>query len=159
MAAHQFSVSAHIAVPAQTLYSIIADYHQGHPQIIPRPPFISLIVEEGGVGSGTVIQMRTQLMGKLQTIRCVVTEPEPGRVLVETNDNGYSTSFTVDPRDAGKQAYVTITTWMTKGSGVLSALECWFAGRMLRPVYRRELEQLAMVGNVWLTSQQESKSK
>ena len=145
MPAYEFSVSALIRVPAQTLYAIIADYHNGHPQIIPKPPFVSLAVEEGGIGSGTVIRMQIQLMGKLQNIRAVVTEPEPGRVLVETNDNGYSSIFTVNHQQDEQHTNVPITTRLTKAPGLLAAIELWFARRLLQPVYARELEQLAAV--------------
>ncbi len=77
--------------------------------------------------------------------RAVITEPEPGRVLVETNDNGYVTTFTVEPRADGQQAYVTIATEMAGRAGILGALERWLASRLLRPVYVKELEQLAAV--------------
>lgn len=72
-------------------------------------------------------------------------EPEPGRVLVETNDNGYVTTFTVEPRADGQHTYVTIATEITGPGGVLGALQRWFVTRLLRPVYVKELEQLAVV--------------
>ena len=145
MATHQISASALIQAPPQDLYAIIADYHQGHPQILPKPPFVSLEVEEGGTGAGTVIRVQMRVLGQLQTFRSVVTEPESGRVLVETNDNGYVTTFTVEPRADGQQAYVTIATEISGRAGILGALERRFVTRLLRPVYVKELEQLAAV--------------
>lgn len=145
MAPYRFSASALIPAPAQDLYAIIADYHEGHPQILPKPPFVSLAVEQGGRGSGTVILVHMRVLGRLQSFRSVITEPEPGRVLVETNDNGYVTTFTVEPRADGQQAYVTIATEMPGRSGVLGALEHWLVTWLLRPVYAKELEQLAAV--------------
>ncbi len=145
MAVRQFSASALIHAPPQDLYAIIADYRQGHPQILPQPPVVSLDVEQGGTGSGTVIRVHMRELGRLQMFRSVITEPEPGRVLVETNDNGYVTTFTVEPRAEGQQAYVTIATEMTGRAGILGALERWFVSRLLRPVYVKELEQLAAV--------------
>ena len=145
MAVRQFSASALIHALPQDLYAIIADYRQGHPQILPRPPFVSLDVEQGGTGSGTVIRVRMRVLGRLQMFRSVITEPEPGRVLVETNDNGYVTTFTVEPRVDGQQAYVTIATEMTGRAGILGALERWLVPRLLRPVYVKELGQLAAV--------------
>jgi len=145
MAAHRLSASALIYAPSQDLYAIIADYHQGHLQILPKPPFVSLAVEQGGTGSGTVIRVHMRVLGQLQMFRAVVTEPEPGRVLVETNDNGYVTTFTVEPRADGQDAYVTIATELTGRTGMLGALERWFVTRLLRPVYVKELEQLAAV--------------
>lgn len=143
MATHRFSASAVIQAAPQILYDIIADYHHGHPQILPKPPFVSLVVEQGGSGAGTVIRVQMRALGQLQTFRAVITEPEPGRVLVETTDTGYVTTFTVEPHGDGKQARVTIATEMTGRTGVVGALERWFAPRLLRPVYVRELEQLA----------------
>lgn len=145
MTAHQFSASALIDAPSQQLYAIIADYQQGHPRILPKPPFVSLAIEQGGVGAGTIIRVHMLVLGQLQMFRSVVSEPEPGRVLVETNDNGYVTTFTVEPRAAGQQSYVTIATEMTGRAGLLGTLERWFITRLLRPVYVKELEQLAAV--------------
>jgi hypothetical protein len=145
MTTHRFFASALIQAPARELYAIIADYHHGHPQILPQPPFVSLAVEQGGVGAGTVIQVEMRVLGRRQTFRAVVTEPEPGRVLVETNDIGYVTTFTVDPRAEGRQAYVTIATELTGRAGLLGTLERWFVTRLMRPVYVKELEQLAAV--------------
>jgi hypothetical protein len=145
MATHRFSAAALIHAPPQDLYAIIADYHEGHPQILPKPPFVSLAVEQGGMGTGTVIRVHMRVLGQLQTFRAVVTEPEPGHILMETNDNGYVTTFTVEPRADGQHAYVTIATEITGRSGVLGAVERWFVTWLLRPVYVKELEQLAAV--------------
>src|SRR6266487_4964008 len=139
MATHRFSPAALINTPPQNLYAIIADYHQGHPQILPKPPFVSLAVEQGGTGTGTVIRVHMRVLGQLQTFRAVVTEPEPGRILMETNDNGYVTTFTVEPRADGQHAYATIATEITGRAGVLGALERWFVTWLLRPVYVKEL--------------------
>ena len=95
MAVYRFSSSALIHASPQDLYAIIADYQQGHPQILPKPPFVSLVVEQGGKGAGTVIRVQMRVLGQTQAFRAVVTEPEPGRILVETNDNGYVTTFSV----------------------------------------------------------------
>jgi hypothetical protein len=143
MATHQFSASALIHAPAQDIYAIFADYHEGHPHILPKPPFVSLTVEQGGTGAGTVIRLQMRMLGQLQTLRGVVSEPDPGRILAETYDNGYITSFTVEPRGDGQQSYVTIATELSGRAGVLGALEGWFVARLLRPVYVRELAQVA----------------
>lgn len=143
----QFSVSAVIAAPAAHVYEIIADYRHGHPEILPKPPFVSLAVEEGGVGAGTRMLVHIRMFGRTIAYRAVVSEPEPGRVLVETNDNGYVTSFTVDPLAGGQQARVTFTTVVSRKSGARARLERWLVERMFRPVYVRELAQLATVAH------------
>lgn len=71
------SDSALIPAPADTLYRIIADYHAGHPRIIPRPPFVGLDVVEGGVGDGTVIRVKIRVLGAVQSYHATITEPEP----------------------------------------------------------------------------------
>lgn len=143
MATRGFSASARIHAAPQDLYAILADYRQRHPQILPRPPFVSLDVEQGGTGAGTVIRVQMELLGQRQSFRALVTEPEPGRVLVETTDTGYVTTFTVEPLADGQQARVTIATELSGRVGVTGALEGWFVSRLLRPVYVRELAQLA----------------
>jgi hypothetical protein len=142
MSAHQFSASSLIAAPPRLVYDIIADYRDGHPRILPRPPFVSLDVEQGGRGEGTVIRVGMRVLGRTSSFRAVVTEPEPGRMLVETNDNGMTTTFTVEPRDEGRHAFVTFTTELTRG-GLQGALERLLVPRLMLPVYRRELAQLA----------------
>lgn len=146
MAQHRIVVSALIPAPAEQIYAIIADYHTGHPRILPKPYFVSMTVEAGGIGAGTVITFQMRLLGQLQTFHAAITEPEPGRVLVETNAaRGVVTTFTVEPRDGGRRAQVTLTTDSTVHDGVLGAVEGWLAGQLLRPIYVKELAQLAAV--------------
>lgn len=152
MPAHRIAASALIEAPPTRVYAIIADYHQGHPQIIPRPPFVSLVVEQGGVEAGTAIRVQMRVLGRLQGFHAVVTEPEPGRVLVETNDNGTVTTFTVEPRAEGRHAQVTIATKLGGRTGVVGALERWFVTRLLCPVYVKELELLATAAGASPTS-------
>jgi hypothetical protein len=142
MKTHEISASLLIEAPTSVVYSIIADYHHGHPEILPKPPFVSLKVEEGGIGSGTIIRVSMKVMGKLQEFRSVITEPEPGRKLVETNDNGYITTFTVEPQAGILQSFVTISTILPGRTGVTGYLEYWFMNRFLYPVFVRELELL-----------------
>lgn len=144
MASHRVSVSRVIQAPAEQIYALIADYRTGHPRILPKPPFVSLTVEQGGVGAGTVITFQMRLMGRVRTFRAAITEPEPGRRLVETDlDSGAVTTFTVEPQANGSQAVVTITTETPVREGVAGAVEGWLTTRLLRPVYVKELEQLA----------------
>ncbi|HEX6069335.1 MAG TPA: SRPBCC family protein [Longimicrobiaceae bacterium] len=141
------AVSATALIPAAPpdVYAILADYREGHDRIIPRPPFVSLEVEQGGVGAGTVIRVRLRLLGRVVAYRAVVTEPVPGRILAETNENGYMTSFTVERTEEGGVSRVTIATETPRRGRVATALERWLLTRLLRPVYVRELELLAGV--------------
>ncbi|MDZ7623432.1 MAG: SRPBCC family protein [Ignavibacteriaceae bacterium] len=143
MSSNKFSVSAKISSSPKVVYEIIADYRNSHPKILPKPPFVSLIVEQGGVGAGTIARVQMKVMGKLQTFRTVVTEPEPGKVLVETNDTGYITTFTVEPRDNGKNSFVTFTTEISDSSSFVKKLEFRLTKLLLIPVYKKELKNLA----------------
>jgi hypothetical protein len=146
MTQQRIAASALIQAPAQHVYAIIADYRSGHPRILPKPYFVSIAVEQGGVGAGTVVTFQMKVMGSLRTFHSVITEPEPGRVLMETDAKaGAATTFTVDPRDNGRQAFVTIATDVQVRDGLFGTMQGWMTTRLLRPIYVKELEQLAAV--------------
>lgn len=135
------SVSRVVEGRPERIYGILADYREGHPSILPRPPFVSLDVEEGGRGAGSVIRVTMKVLGRSRTFRAVVSEPVPGRELIETNDTGYVTTFSVEPLPRGDAAEVTIATDLVR-RGPAARVERWLSARLLRPVYERELELL-----------------
>lgn len=148
MTKHSVSASTLIEASSKSTYNLIADYRDGHPRILPKPYFVSLDVEQGGYGAGTVINFQMKLMGRLQSFHSVITEPEPGRVLVETvQDSGTVTAFTVDPRADGQHSFVTITTTTEVPDGLIGKIQGWLTTQLLRPVYEKELQQLAAVAN------------
>jgi hypothetical protein len=146
MSTYQVQTSAHISAPAQLVYAIIADYRNGHPHILPSY-FSNLVVEEGGIGAGTRIRFDMTALGRKQTFRATVSEPEPGRVLLEDNGPkaGSMTTFTVDPVAQGAEAQVTITTQFQQRSGLGGLIERFISGLFLRRVYAQELQLLAKV--------------
>ena len=143
---HIISASAIIPARRERVYSLIADYKEGHPRILPKQ-FSDLIVERGGVGAGTVIRFQMSVFGKKQTFRAAITEPEPGRVLVETDldTNGAVTTFTVNPGHAPADSNVSISTELPVRSGLLGVFERKLATLRLRPIYEEELQNLARV--------------
>jgi hypothetical protein len=146
MAKHTVSAAKLISAPARKVYGIIADYRDGHPRILPKPYFVSLDVEEGGYGAGTVINFQMQLMGRIQSFHSAITEPEPGHILEETDLNtGAVTTFTVEPRSGGQEALVTIATTTTISDGIFGNVQGWLTTRLLRPIYEKELDQLSSV--------------
>jgi hypothetical protein len=146
MQTYQATASADIQAPAALVYSIIADYRAGHPHILPRPFFQSLDVEQGGTGTGTVIRFQTQAFGKTQTFRAAISEPEPGRVLVETDlDGGPVSTFVVDPLEGGCAARVTITTVGKVREGLPGRVEGVMTRLCLENIYAQELKLLAEV--------------
>src|SRR6266851_1594433 len=109
MSGVQVKYSMVIDARPEELYAVLSDYHVGHPAILPRPPFTDLVVEKGGKGAGTVILSHVKMFGRTTSYHQEVSEPEPGRVLVEKDmDTGQYSKFTLDPLNAGKQTRVTI---------------------------------------------------
>lgn len=143
---HVITASASIPARRERVYSLIANYRDGHPRILPKQ-FSNLTVEQGGVGAGTVIRFQMSVLGKKQTFRAAITEPEPGRVLVETDldSNGAVTTFTVNPGTAPADSRVTISTELPVRSGFLGSVEKKLTTLLLQPIYRKELENLARV--------------
>jgi uncharacterized protein YndB with AHSA1/START domain len=138
------SVSRQIAAPPPTIYNVIADYHDGHRRIVPPRAFRWLAVERGGVGAGTEIRFAMRAFGRTRVARGVVTEPEPGRVLVETYpESGDVTTFFVDAQKGSTTANVTITTDLQVRSGLAGRIQGLLAERFLRPLYAEELQRLA----------------
>jgi hypothetical protein len=132
-------VSAKVGGSAADAYRMIADYRVGHTRIIPPRYFRDLRVEEGGFGAGTVIRYDLIVFGKTNHACARVTEPEPGRVLVETDlDRGAVTTFIVEPLSAAKSR-VTIKTHMPTRSGLLGVIERAVTRRFLERVYVAEL--------------------
>jgi hypothetical protein len=130
------------ALPA-AIYSLIADYHDSHRRIVPPKAFRWLAVDKGGIGAGTEIRFGMRVFGSMQTARGVITEPEPGRVLVESYDTGDITTFIVEPAPAPGGSSVTITTDLHVGDGLAGRLQGFMAERVLRPLYLEELQRLA----------------
>jgi hypothetical protein len=134
-----------VAAPADHVYSILADYHTGHPSILPARVFEELTVESGGQGDGTVIRFGMRSFGKLRWSRAAVDEPEPGRVLRERvlDDKGIVTVFTVDRVEAHRSEVTIETTWTPTGAGAL--FERLVAPPFLKRVYVEELGNLEKV--------------
>ena len=142
---HTVSASAVIPARRERVYSLISNYNDGHQRILPKQ-FSGLTVEQGGVGAGTIIRFQMRLLGRKQTFRAAVTEPEPGR-LVETDleTNGAVTTFTISSGGAPADSHVTISTELPVRAGFLGKIERTMTTLLLRPIYVRELQNLARV--------------
>jgi hypothetical protein len=139
-------VSDIIDASPEEIYAILSDYRGGHLSILPKPYFTGLTVEQGGQGAGTVAVAEMNVLGAKRTYRLVVTEPEPGRLMVETDEGaGVVTSFKIEPLEGGARSRVTISTDAKTSPGFAGFME-----RLLNPpitgrIYREELKQLADV--------------
>ena len=140
--AHIVAASAErtIGAPAHQVYQYLADM-QLHSRFLP-PPFYDFQVEERGAGTGSVVRFKINFAGGIRELRMQVTEPEPGRALVQTDTNGSGlvTTYTVTPQ--GDRALVNITSTLGGEAGVAGLIERIIAPRRLHRVYATELDRL-----------------
>lgn len=144
MSARTFTIAStrHVRAPAEAVYRVFADYREAHPRILPPRFFAGLTVEEGGYGAGTVIQVAGRFAGRTRVIRGIVTEPEPGRLLVESYPaERIVTSFHVEPASGGSQ--VTLSSVMPRRWGIVGWIEERMVRRLLARVYAEELDLVA----------------
>jgi len=129
-----------IDAPVDKLYRYLADM-QLHSRFVP-PPFYEYNVDEGGVGAGSVVSFKIKFAGGVRELRMHVTEPEPGRTLVQTDTGGSGlvTTFTVTPQ--GDQALLNITSSFDGESGVAGFVERIIAPRRLHHIYVKELARI-----------------
>jgi Polyketide cyclase / dehydrase and lipid transport len=136
------SASALVHAAPNVAYGILADYRDGHPHILPRPPFGELTVESGGRGAGTVFRVQSREGFGMRTYHMTVSEPEPGRLLMESDmESDLVSTFLVEPVDGGRHSRVTITTTYTRG-GVRGWLESMLLPRLAGPIYQKEIANL-----------------
>lgn len=129
-----------VHAPADVVYGYVAGLEEHRPHYL-ASAFSDYRVESGGVGAGTVVRFRITAGGRSREYEMHVAEPEPGRVLSES-DAGSSlvTTFTVIPHDAVSRVRIS-TTWEGAG-GIGGVFERLFAPKVLRRVYAEELERL-----------------
>jgi len=140
MAKISVSAQRRVDAPADTVYGYIADMREHHPHFLP-PAFSDFRVESGGVGAGTITRFKMTAGGRTREFRTQVAEPEPGRVLTESDTGSSSvTTFTVSPQGAASLVRIS-TTWDGAG-GIGGLFERMFAPRVLRGIYADELERL-----------------
>jgi hypothetical protein len=136
----EVSAERAIGAPAEAVYGYIADMREHHPKFLP-PAFSDFEVETGGIGAGTVNRFTLTAGGRTRKYRTQVAEPEPGRVLTESDTGSSSvTTFAVTPAGSGSTVRIT-TTWQGAG-GVGGFFERMFAPRVLRGIYADELNRL-----------------
>jgi uncharacterized protein YndB with AHSA1/START domain len=137
------AASADIPAAPARVWHVLTDYRVHHPAILPKDIFRGLEVLEGGVGAGTRFRLTMRMGGKDQVTDISVSEPEPGRLLVEGADDGsVVTRFILKPIDEGRGTSVTFDTDYTLPGGPLLPILRWVTNRILGGLYRRELENL-----------------
>src|SRR5690349_13063520 len=107
----------------EQVYAVISDYEVGHPAILPKY-FTSLRVVKGGQGAGTELYVDLKVYGQEFHYHQIVTEPEPGRTLVETDvETGQFSRFTFEPLNGGQQTKVTIFSEFPASPGFKGLME------------------------------------
>ena len=134
------SAEGTVDAPADTVYRYIADMRDHHPHFLP-PAFSGFSVESGGVGAGTITRFTVTAGGRARQYRMQVAEPEPGRILTES-DTGSSlvTTTTVSPQ--GEASLVQIRTAWDGAGGIGGVFERVFAPRVMHAIYADELRRL-----------------
>jgi ribosome-associated toxin RatA of RatAB toxin-antitoxin module len=128
-----------VGASAQLVYRLIAD-DQHHQRFLPNG-FSNFEVLEGGIGAGTLHRFTVSAGGRVREYTMRVAEPEPGRVITETDENSsLVTSFVVSP--SGDMCRVLISTTWDGASGIGGFFERLFAPRVLRRMYADELARL-----------------
>jgi hypothetical protein len=139
---YRVSASRRVDVAPAVVYAVIADYGGHHPHIVPPEYFERLDVLEGGVGAGTRTRVVMRVLGKRQVFEQVITEPEPGRVLMEENTDGSAvTTFTVEASGEGS-SHVTIATEFPLHPGIHGVLERMAVSFLFPRIYEKELARL-----------------
>jgi uncharacterized protein YndB with AHSA1/START domain len=129
-----------INAPAEAVYRYVADMREHHPHFLP-PAFSDFQVESGGTGAGTITRFKVTAGGRTRDYRMKVDEPEPGRVLTESDTaSSMVTTTTVTPRDGA--ALVEISTSWNGAGGIGGFFERRFAPKAMRAIYTDELERL-----------------
>jgi hypothetical protein len=140
MATIHVSSEGSVDAPADTVYGLVADMSEHHPRFLPDA-FSDFEVESGGVGAGTITRFKLTAGGRTRDYRMEVAEPEPGRILTESDTNSsLVTTFAVMPD--GPRARVRISTKWEGSGGIGGFFERLFAPRVMRGIYADELERL-----------------
>lgn len=140
MAVIRATAESTIEAPAALVYRCIVDFRNHHGKFLP-PAFSDFRVESGGLGAGTVIRFRMSVFGGAREVRARVAEPEPGRVVTETDlDTGIVTTFTVTPD--GERCRVRIETVWEPEPNWLGRFERLLGPFLLRRLYADELRRL-----------------
>src|SRR5690242_13358706 len=102
-----------VGAPPDVVYRCIAD-HEQHREFLP-PAFSDFEIESGGVGAGTVTSFTVKSGGGSRSFRMRVEEPEPGRVMTESDENSdLVTTWTVTAEGEGSRVRIA-TTWEAAG--------------------------------------------
>lgn len=135
--------SAVIQAQPDEVYAVLADYRNEHIHVLPEEYFSDLRVEAGGTGAGTVFRVCTHVMGTQREFHMQVSEPEPGRILQETDlPTGLVTRFVLDPAQGGQYTRLTISSDWESSRGLAGWMDRLFTPRIMRQIYTKQLAKV-----------------
>ena len=70
MASITIEYAAKIDASPEKVYAILADYHNGHPAILPKNYFKTVVVEKGGTGEDTLVRIGMKIF--ISVVCCLV---------------------------------------------------------------------------------------
>jgi hypothetical protein len=143
MSQKRIEVSAVIDAQPEEIYVVIADYRNGHPRIMPEEYLRGLEVEAGGYGAGTIIRFRVHSFGMDHPARSIISEPESGRVLVETEMmTNIITTYTLTPLSDGKTRLQIASEWQISRNPFVALQQALYP-RLMRAMDAKELELIS----------------
>lgn len=146
----QIKVKAEAVLDArpEDVFATIADYRKGHSSILPKESLYDLQVEEGGYGAGTIMRFKSRVLGVEQSFYQRVSEPDPGRIIVEQDielGQNFVTTFRVNPVEEGQKSHVEISTTLNASPGIKGFVERVVISFFNPRIYRKELKLLEAV--------------
>jgi hypothetical protein len=132
--------SATLNARPEQVYAVFRDYKVSHPAILPKPYFEYLNVDEGGLGAGTKFTAGMNIYGNKSVLVAKVSEPEPGRLIVERDDEDrIVTSFIMAPVENGQKTLTTLKTVAKTSGGFQGLIERFMMPSVLKMIYKKEL--------------------
>lgn len=136
-------VESLIEARSGAVYEVLADYTTHHPEIMPAPLFSRIQVESGGIGEGTIFHITLRIAGREQRMHMRVAEPEPGRVLTETNlDTGAVTEFSLSSVNGDSPTLIRISSEWETADGVRGLFDKTATPILTRWILRKQLRKL-----------------
>jgi hypothetical protein len=140
--------AAVLAARSEDAYATIADYREGHPNIMPKENWYNFQLEQGGYGEGTVYHITSCVLGVEKSYHHRVSEPEPGRILVEHEIGSIpeeTNRFTVRPLEQGEKCHVEIAVTMNPSPGLKGLVERVVVPLVIPALLCKELKLLEAV--------------
>ena len=129
----------------EAVFAALADYAGVRPKIL-APEFTDFEVLDGGVGAGTRIGYNLHATKKrVRAVEAVVTEPTPGRQLLEADSKSSLLVLWDVVAAAGGGSRVTVRVNWQGAGGIGGFFERRFAPAGIRRIYTAELARLQTV--------------